>query len=166
MSRMTALVVALAAVFPRLPGRPGLWRQVPDGRARREVPARLRVGLPRQGADLRRPSTEPKAAIRDPQLHKALRQAGHAVSVIEDWALLEQALKRQPVDVVLRRCRRAARLAPSYVLRAIRSRCTSRPPRRRPSEPGLPAQVVRWPLKYLEEVENVMKARSKHAESS
>ncbi len=36
-----------------------------------------------------RPSTDPKAAIRDPQLHKALRQAGHAVSVIEDWALLE-----------------------------------------------------------------------------
>ena len=27
-----------------------------------------------------RPSTDPKAAIRDPQLHKALRQAGHSVS--------------------------------------------------------------------------------------
>ena len=26
-----------------------------------------------------RPSTDMKAAIRDPQLHKALRQAGHAV---------------------------------------------------------------------------------------
>ena len=48
-----------------------------------------------------RPSTDAKAAIRDPQLHKALRQAGHAVSVIEDWALLEQALKSVPVDLVL-----------------------------------------------------------------
>src|SRR3954467_1383427 len=28
-----------------------------------------------------RPSADPKAAIRDPQLHKALRQAGHAVLV-------------------------------------------------------------------------------------
>ena len=48
-----------------------------------------------------RPTTDHKAAIRDPQMHKALRQAGHAVSVIEDWALLEQALKSVPVDLVL-----------------------------------------------------------------
>src|SRR4029079_8097803 len=48
-----------------------------------------------------RPSTDPRSEIRDPQLQKALRQAGHSVSVIEDWSLLEQALKTVPVDVVL-----------------------------------------------------------------
>ena len=40
-----------------------------------------------------KPSSDPKAAIRDPQVHKALRQAGHTVSIIEDWGLLEQAVK-------------------------------------------------------------------------
>src|SRR5262245_53047051 len=48
-----------------------------------------------------RPSTDPKAALRDPQLHKVLRQAGHNVNVIEDWNLLEQALRGAQVDVVL-----------------------------------------------------------------
>ena len=38
-----------------------------------------------------RPSTDPRAAIRDPQLQKALRQAGHSVSIIDDWGLLDRA---------------------------------------------------------------------------
>src|SRR5262252_1923606 len=59
-----------------------------------------------------RPSTDPKAAIRDPQFHKALRQAGHTVSVIEDWSLLEQALKTVPVDVVLVDVAEASKLQP------------------------------------------------------
>src|SRR6476620_12465412 len=57
-----------------------------------------------------RPSTDAGVAIRDPQLHKALRQAGHAVSVIEDWALLAAALKTTPTDVVLVDVAEAARL--------------------------------------------------------
>jgi len=48
-----------------------------------------------------RPSTDTKAAIRDPQFQKILRQAGHGVSVIEDWALFEHAVKSVPVDVIL-----------------------------------------------------------------
>ena len=48
-----------------------------------------------------RPSIAAKAAIRDPKLHKTLRQAGHAVSVIESAALLEQALRTVTIDVVL-----------------------------------------------------------------
>ena len=39
-----------------------------------------------------RPSHDPKAGVNNVQLHKALRQAGHAVSIIEDWTLLELAL--------------------------------------------------------------------------
>jgi hypothetical protein len=48
-----------------------------------------------------RASLSAKAAIRNPQLHRALRQAGHSVSVIEDAGLLEQALRSTTVDVVL-----------------------------------------------------------------
>ena len=48
-----------------------------------------------------RPSTNANAAIRDARFHKTLRQAGHAVSVIENQALLEQALRTVAIDVVL-----------------------------------------------------------------
>lgn len=57
-----------------------------------------------------RPSTDKGAAIRDPKLHKVLRQAGHGVSVIENGALLEQALRTVPVDVVLADVSEAAML--------------------------------------------------------
>src|SRR5262245_52128867 len=46
-------------------------------------------------------SRNAKTAIRDPQLYKALRQAGHTVSIIDDWRLFENALRSGPVDVVL-----------------------------------------------------------------
>jgi hypothetical protein len=117
-----------------------------------------------------RPSTDLKAAIRDPQLHKALRQAGHAVSVIEDWALLEQALKVTPVDLVLvdvaeaTRLRDLVALSPThpealYVASASKVKTAS------------PEFVCRLkssdrPLKYLDEIENAMKTRSKHAKTS
>jgi hypothetical protein len=41
------------------------------------------------------------AAIRDTQFQKNLRQAGHAVSVIEDKSLLERALETGAFDIVL-----------------------------------------------------------------
>jgi hypothetical protein len=108
-----------------------------------------------------RPSTDAKAAIRDPQLHKALRQAGHAVSVIEDWALLEQALKTVPIDVVLVDAAEAGRL------QAALSGSTARPQALYVAFPNAkaPTDVVcrlkssDRPLKYLDEVEDAMKAR-------
>ena len=45
--------------------------------------------------------TSPDRAIRDPQLHKSLRQAGHQVSVIEDRGLFEHALQLTAFDIVL-----------------------------------------------------------------
>ena len=117
-----------------------------------------------------RPSTDPKAAIRDPQLHKALRQAGHAVSVIEDWALLEQALKTVPVDVVLVDVAEAAKLRdlvaaspahPDALYVAFASKGKT-------SNPEFISRLKSSdrPLKYLDEIEDAMKARSKHAKNS
>jgi hypothetical protein len=117
-----------------------------------------------------RSSTDPKAAIRDPQLHKALRQAGHAVSVIEDWALLEQALKTVPVDVVLADVAEAARLRdlvasssahPDALYIAFASKVKTANP-----EFVCRLKSSDKPLKYLDEIENAMKARSKHAKNS
>jgi hypothetical protein len=48
-----------------------------------------------------KPSTKESAAIRDPQFQKNLRQAGHALSVIEDLGLFEQALGSGSFDIVL-----------------------------------------------------------------
>jgi hypothetical protein len=110
-----------------------------------------------------RPSTDAKAAIRDPQLHKALRQAGHAVSVIEDWPLLEQALRSVPVDLVLVDVAEAPRL------RDLVAASPAHPDALYVAFPAtVPAnqQLCRLkssdrPLKFLDEVESVMKARAK-----
>ena len=48
-----------------------------------------------------RPTTNADRAIRDPQFHKTLRQAGHQVSVIEDSTLFEHALTLTTFDIVL-----------------------------------------------------------------
>src|SRR5262245_28675751 len=48
-----------------------------------------------------RSTTAADRAIRDPQFHKTLRQAGHQVSVIEDTALFQQALRVSSFDIVL-----------------------------------------------------------------
>jgi hypothetical protein len=118
-----------------------------------------------------RPSTDQKAAIRDPQLHKALRQAGHSVSVIEDWNLLEQALKTVPVDVVLVDVGEASRLQgllasspahPDALFVAFASSAKAAATQ----EVVCRLKSSDRPLKYLDEVENVMKARAKHAKSS
>ncbi|MGE5814135.1 MAG: hypothetical protein ACM36C_06585 [Acidobacteriota bacterium] len=116
-----------------------------------------------------RPSTNAKAAIRDPQLHKALRQAGHAVSVIEDWPLLEQALRTVPVDVILVDVAEATRL------QAAMATSSSHPDVLYvafPDEPKATGALVCHlkssdrPLRYLDEVENVMNARAKRGRTS
>lgn len=113
-----------------------------------------------------KPTTDAKAAIRDPQLHKALRQAGHAVSVIEDWALLEQALKSVAVDVVLVDVAEASRLE------GLVTASASHPEALYVAFPNSAAASQQIAcrlkssdrsLKFLDEIENVMKARSRKA---
>ena len=114
-----------------------------------------------------RPSTNAKAAIRDPQLHKALRQAGHAVSVIEDWALLETALKTAPTDVVLVDVAEAGRLQAAIA-------ATPAPPDALyvAFPAAVPSDVIcrlkssDKPIRFLDEVEGAMKARSKRVKTS
>jgi hypothetical protein len=48
-----------------------------------------------------RSTTNADRAIRDPQFHKTLRQAGHQLSVIEDTTLFEHALRVSNFDIVL-----------------------------------------------------------------
>jgi hypothetical protein len=100
-----------------------------------------------------------------------LRQAGHAVSVIEDWALLEQALRTVPVDIVLVDAAEAARLRdlvvaspahPDALYVAFASKVKSA------ANPDVVCRLKSSdrPLKYLDEIENAMKARSKHGKNS
>ena len=115
-----------------------------------------------------RPSTDKKAIIRDPQLHKALRQAGHAVSVIEDWALLEQAVKTVPVDLVLVDVGEAERL------QNLMAEAPSAPEPLYVASQASAAAAKQFicklktsdrPVRFLDEVENAMKARARRAKS-
>ena len=118
-----------------------------------------------------RPSTDPKSSIRDPQVHKALRQAGHNVNVIEDWSVLEQALRGAPVDVVL------VDVAEASKVQDLVAAAPAHPdalyvafPKN--LKPAVSPQVVTKlkssdnALKYLETIEGVMKARAKHPKTS
>jgi len=102
MKRIALLVVVLAAAVPALSpvARACGDKMLVVGRGARFQRAYASV-YPGKVVIYARPSTGSQAGIREPQLHRALRQAGHTVSVIEDWTLLEQALKGVPVDVVL-----------------------------------------------------------------
>ena len=117
-----------------------------------------------------RSSTDPKAAIRDPQLHKALRQAGHSVSVIEDWSLLEQAFKTVSIDIVLVDVAEAARLHDLMVSAPTHPDAlyVAFPSKGSAPNPQIACRLKSSdrPLKYLDEIENAMKARSKHAKNS
>ena len=115
-----------------------------------------------------RPSTDPKAAIRDPQLHRMLRQAGHAVSVIEDWSLLEQALKTVPVDLILVDVKEAARLHAALASSPTRPEAlyVAFPSETPPQDVVCRLKSSDRPLRYLDEVENAMKARKRHAQKS
>jgi hypothetical protein len=115
-----------------------------------------------------RPSTAERAAIRDPQLHRALRQAGHAVSVIEDWALLEQALKTVAVDVVLVDAAEATRLQSAIASSPTRpdTLYVAFPNAAPPPDVICRLKSSDRPLRYLDEVENTMKARARSAKRS
>jgi len=115
-----------------------------------------------------RPSTNAKAAIRDPQLHKALRQAGHAVSVIEDWALLEAALRTAPTDVVLVDVAEASRLKAAIAASPTHPDAlfVALPKAVPPADVICRLKSSDKPIRFLDEVENVMKARSKRAKAS
>lgn len=169
MSRTVLLVVALAvgipALYPVAQACGDKFLMVGRGAKFQRAYASV---YPGKVLIYARPSTDAKAAIRDPQLHRALRQAGHAVSVIEDWALLEQALKSLPVDVVLVDVAEATRL---------QSAMSSSPTRPEALYVAFPAAVPPSnvicrlkssdrPLRYLDEVENTMKARARRAKSS
>ncbi len=117
-----------------------------------------------------RPSTSAKAAIRDPQLHKALRQAGHSVSVIEDWSLLEQALHKVAVDVILVDATEATKLQglmSASPARADVLYVAFPPDLKTPAAQQVICKLKSTdrPLKFLDEIENMMKARSKHTKS-
>ena len=116
-----------------------------------------------------RPSSGAQAAIREPQLHKALRQAGHSVSVIEDWTLLEQALKGVPVDVVLVDVGEAEKLQhiiPASLTTPDALYVGS------PTSPAMPKQFIcklkasDRLVRFLDEIENVMKTRARRAKSA
>jgi len=115
-----------------------------------------------------RPSTDPKAAIRDPQMHKALRQAGHAVSVIEDWALLETALKTAPTDVILVDASEASKLAASIAASPTHPDAlfVAFPSAVPPTDVICRLKSSDKTIRFLDEVETVMKARSKRAKTS
>lgn len=169
MSRFSALVVAFVVTVPSLYSAAQAcgdkFLMVGRGPKFQRVYASVHPGKVLIYA---RPSTAAKAAIRDPQLHKALRQAGHAVSVIEDWALLEQALKVVPPDVVLVDVAEATRL------RSLLSSSPASPeplyvafPRALPpSDVVCPLKSTDRPGRFLVEVENVMKARASRAKRS
>ena len=107
----------------------------------------------------------PNAAIRSTELHRALRQAGHSVSVIEDAGLLEQALLSTRVDVVLADVNEAHHVAslaaasatpPEVLFVAYPSTRGSSPPsgvvcKLKPSD-----RV----LKFLDAIEDAMKVRA------
>jgi hypothetical protein len=171
MSRIALLVVALIVSVPALyPAAHACGDKfLMVGRGARFQRAYASV-YPGKVLIYARSSTDPKAAIRDPQLHKALRQAGHAVSVIEDWALLEQALRTVPVDVVLVDVAEAARLRdlvaaspthPDALYVAFGSKAKTAQP-----EFVCRLKSSDRPLKYLDEIENAMKARTKHPKNS
>lgn len=167
MPRIALLVVALAVSVPALyqVGQACGDKFLMVGRGAKFQRAYASVN-PGKVLIYAQPSTSSKAAIRDPQLHKALRQAGHAVSVIEDWSLLEQALKTVPVDVILVDVAEATRL------QALVASSPTHPDALYVAFPSAADEVAQKQfmcrlkasdrsLKYLDEVENVMKARAR-----
>ena len=99
---------------------------------------------------------------------EAFRQAGHAVSVIEDWKLLEQALQTVPVDLILVDVAEASRVG------AAIATAPTHPQALYVASPNavLPADVIcrlkssDRPVRYLDEVENAMKARARPSKRS
>jgi len=171
MSRIAALVVALSVSVPAIYPVVGACgdKFLMAGRGAKFQRAYASV-YPGKVLIYSQSSKNAKTAIRDPQLHKALRQAGHTVSIIDDWTLFENALRSGPVDVVLVDVAEVSRLQPlvassvahpdpMYVVSSNNAA---------PACAGLNCRLKSSdkPLKYLEEVESVLKTRAKHAKNS
>ena len=162
---VVALIVAAAALFPAIQACGDKFLLVGRGAKFQRAYASV---YPSKVYIYARPTSDPKAAIRDPQMHKALRQAGHSVSVIEDWQLLEQALKNVPVDLVL------VDVAERAKLEALMSTSPAHPealyvafPDTAPPSKSLcKLKAKDGPLRYLEEIEGSMKTRAKAAKKS
>jgi hypothetical protein len=114
-----------------------------------------------------RPSTSAKAAIRDPKLHKQLRQAGHAVSVIEDARLLEQALHSSAFDIVLADVVEAPSLEPQVAAASSRPNAMyvdhssgSKETQALRAQYACPLKSSDRSITYLDKIENTMKARA------
>jgi hypothetical protein len=169
MSRVTAIVVALAAgiatVSPVAHACGDKFMMAGRGPRFQKVYASV---YPGKVLIYAKPSSDPKAAIRNPQLHKMLRQAGHTVTVVEDWPQFEQEMKRQVVDVLLVECSESARLAPVLPSSPGRPEAMYVAPSKNapPSNPVCRLKASDDGRKYLEEIESVMKARTKLARVS
>ena len=107
-----------------------------------------------------------KAAIRDSDLHKSLRQAGHSVSVIENAALLDQALRTVPVDVVLADIADAPMIEPlaqtagsKPVVRYVSFPSPSPETKRLQQQYACPLKASDNTVKFLDVIEDAMKAR-------
>lgn len=172
MSRMAPLVVALAvgvsAMYPVAQACGDKFLMVGRGAKFQRAYASV---YPGKLLIYSRTSSDPGAAIRDPQLHKALRQAGHTVSIIEDWSLLEQAVKNGPVDIILVDAAEASRLQPLVAAslahpEAMYVAFPSKQSAAADKSLNVRLKSSDRALKYLDEIENVMKARSKHAKAN
>lgn len=173
MSRMASFVVALAvgisAMYPVAQACGDKFLMVGRGAKFQRAYASV---YPGKLLIYTKPSSDPKTAIRDPQLLKALRQAGHTVSIIDgDWTLLEQAVKNGALDIVMLDVADAPRLQPVVAASLTHPEAMYVMSRSKQSAPADKDLSVRLKssdgtLKYLEEIENVMKARSKHTKPS
>jgi hypothetical protein len=88
--------------------------------------------------------------------------------VIEDWALLEAALKTAPTDIVLVDVAEAAKLQAALAAAPTHPDAlfVAFPSDQVPNDVICRLKSSDKAIRYLDEVENVMKARSKHARAS
>ena len=169
MSRVTAIVVALAAgiatVSPVAHACGDKFMMLGRGPRFQKVYASV---YPGKVLIYAKPSSDPKGAIRNPQLPKVLRQAGHEVTVVEDWPQLEQEMKRQVVDVLLVDVSESARLAPVLPSSRGRPEAMYVAFSKNPVPPNVVCRLKAsdGERKYLEEIEAVMKARTKQTRVS
>ena len=167
MSRATVLVVALAAgitaVSPVAHACGDKFMLAGRGPKFQRVYASV---YPGKVLIYAKPSSDRKAGILNPQLHKVLRQAGHAVTVVEDWQQLEQAMQREVIDVLLVDANDAARVAPLLTSSRGRPEPMYVAFSKNTVPPSVRLTASDGERKYLDEIENVMKARTKLARAS
>jgi hypothetical protein len=112
-----------------------------------------------------------KSVMADARFHKLLRQAGHNVEVVESWPALEQAMKAGTPDVVLVDVAEAPRVQPLLSSSAAHPDALFVQSAGKPRPAAVSDAVARLKsddraIKYLDEIESTMKARSKHLKAS